>query len=59
MNLKPFEVTLTRAVDRRVETRMITVWVATIKAARESAELFAREEGWPNAEISINPIDDT
>jgi len=56
VTLKPFEVTLTSPGATWTETRIITVWVATAKAARESAALFAREEGIPDAFVSIRPL---
>lgn len=45
MTLKPFTATLSHNGERRT----IEIWTATLKAARESAESFARDEGWPPA----------
>lgn len=58
MNLHPFEVKLTRTVDRREEYKILTIWVATHKAAQEAATLFAKEEGWPDAAFTIRAIPD-
>jgi hypothetical protein len=56
VRLKPFAVTLTYFVGNMGTSSTITVWSANRKAARESAESFAREEGIPDATISIEPL---
>jgi hypothetical protein len=55
MRLKPFAVTLTYFVGNMGTSSTIDVWTATAKAARECGESYAREEGIPDATITVTP----
>jgi hypothetical protein len=56
MKLKPFAVTLTYFVGNSATSTTVDVWAATAKAARESGESYAREEGIPDASITVAPL---